>query len=86
MLNKAMLNTIKSLGLGAYIDNYGYNVMEIAYDEYLTIISSVNSFMEAYPNLSCKTFNDFGEESNNVDENLMVVIYDEKYWQENGLV
>ena len=86
MLNNAMLNTIKSLGLGAYIDNYGYNVMEMAYDEYLTIISSVNSFMEAYPNLNLIMVNEFGEESNKVDENLMIVIYDEKYWQENGLI
>ena len=86
MLNKAMLNTIKSLGLGAYIDNYGYNVMEIAYDEYLTNVSNVNNFMVAYPNLNLIMVNEFGEESNNVDENLMVVIYDEKYWQENGLI
>ncbi len=86
MLNKAMLNTIKSLGLGAYIDNYGYNVIEMAYDEYLTNVSNVNNLMVSYPNLNLIMVNDFGEESTNVEENLMVVIYDEKYWQENGLI
>ena len=86
MLNKAMLNTIKSLGLGAYIDNYGYNVIEIPYNNYKNIVANVNTFMASNPNLSLIMVNDFGEESTNVEENLTVVIFDKKVWEENELI
>ena len=86
MLNKAMLNTIKSLGLGAYIDNYSYNVIEIPYNNYKNIVANVNTFMASNPNLSLIMVNDFGEESTNVEENLTVVIFDKKVWEENELI
>lgn len=85
MLN-TMLNTIKTLGLGAYIDNYSYNVMEIPYNSYKNIVAKVNGFMASYPNLSLIIVNDFGEESTNDEENLTVVIFDKKVWEENGLI
>lgn len=93
MLNNMIIDKIVELGFGKYIDNIGYNVMEMPFDVYKDKIDKVGAFLLAVPGLRVITVNEYGDEiktfeeaKNYKDDELLVIFYDPKYWEENGLI
>ena len=86
-----MKTMINNFGLGKYYDNYGYNVLEMPYEDYKANIDLVGAFLLANENyLRVITIDEFGNEIKTKEEakgkNLTVVIYDINVWKENGLI
>ena len=93
MLNNNIIDKIVEFGFGKYIDNIGYNVMEMPFDVYKAKIDKVGAFLLAVPGLRVITVNEYGDEiktfeeaKNYKDDELLVIFYDPKYWEENGLI
>jgi len=85
-----MKTMINNFGLGKYYDNYGYNVLEMPYEDYKANIDLVGAFLlanESY--LRIITINEFGDEitdKKDLNDKCQVVIYDINVWKENGLI
>lgn len=89
MENK-MLDMIVNFGLGKFCDNYGYNVLEMDYDDYVANIDKVGAFLLATENyLRVTTVDEYGNPVTNKEDltdTCHVIIYDINVWKENGLI
>ena len=88
MENK-MLDMIINFGLGKFYDNYGYNVLEMEYDDDVANIDKVGAFLLATENyLRMTTIDEYGNpitKKEDLNDNCHVIIYDINVWKENGL-
>lgn len=82
-------NMFKNFGLEKYVDNYGYNVLEMDYDDYVADIDKVEAFLLATENcLRVIITDEYGNpitKKEDLDNNCHVIIYDINVWKENGL-
>jgi hypothetical protein len=87
-----MLKTlVENLNLVMYYDYVGYNVLEIPYNDYLNCYVEVGSLLTSYPGLGILTIDDYGNIIGKEDEvenydNLLVIVYEIKVWEENGML
>lgn len=82
---KTMAN---NFGLGKFFDNYGYNVLEMSYSDYISNIDLVTAFVDASDDLKMVAIDDFGDEVLYQDfmDEATIVVYSKKVWEENGLI
>ncbi len=89
MENK-MLDMIVNFGLGKFYDNYGYNILEMDYDDYVANIDKVGAFLLATENyLRVTTIDEYGNpitKKEDLNDNCHDIIYDINVWKENGLI
>lgn len=85
MLNN-MYSMVNNFGLGKYFDKYGYNVLEIPYDEYNLVEENVTSFVNASDELAIIVIDEFGNSEDIKGSENLVIVYSKKVWEENGLI
>ena len=88
---KTLAMLLNELNLAMYYDYVGYNLLEIPYSDYLNCYVEVGALLTSYPGLKIITVDSYGNIIGKEDEvenydNLLVVVYEIKVWEENGML